>query len=105
MEKKACGCGAKTKAKFNDGLKKDAKAIVANVEGYGKTDKTKRSAEVRAAFAEKKPAARKTVTKAFAAPKGVKTTKAVAKPTSKGVQRPLPKPAGMSKGPHSGDQC
>lgn len=110
MEKTTCGCGAKTKAKFNEGLKKDAKAIVAKVEGLTKEAQTKRSAEVKAAFGEKTTAARKPAAKAFAAtaPKGVKTTKPVAKPATKATstaKRPLPKPAGISKGPHSGDAC
>lgn len=84
MEKKACGCGAKTKAELNTELKKDAKKIVSEVEGYTREDHTKKAAEVKAAFPpEKKPAAKTTHKEA---PKG-------------------PTPAGMSKGPHDGDLC
>ncbi len=42
MEKKSCGCAVRTKEKFNAGLTKDAKAIVAGVEGW-KRRKSKES--------------------------------------------------------------
>lgn len=79
MGKRSCGCAAraKSKAEVNADLTKDAKAIVAEVEGYSKADRDKKAAEVKAAFPpEKKPTAKK-------------------EPTH----------AGMSKGSHDGDQC
>lgn len=137
MEKKGCSCGcgarvAQAKEKFNDGLKKDAKAIVTDIEGYSKADKAKRSAEVKAAFPPKtvaktaakataKPAAKKPAAKAAmvakpvaktstkVAPKAVGkatgTAKAVAKGAGKATAGKMPTPAGISKGPHSGDLC
>ncbi|MDR2890319.1 MAG: hypothetical protein LBV18_01740 [Alistipes sp.] len=81
MEKKSCGCETHSKEKFNAGLRKNAEKIVSTVEGYSKADRTKRGADVKAAFpAEKAKTGGKT---------GGKT----------------PTPAGMSTGSHDGDQC
>ncbi len=86
MEKKSCGCATRAKEKFNAGLTKDAKAIVAGVEGYSKEDHTKKAAEVKAAFPPEKATTAK-------------------KPAAKTTAKKAPKPAGMSKGTHSGDAC
>lgn len=82
MEKKGLGCEANTKAKFNKGLVKEAKNIVSKVEGLNKASSTKRAADVRAAFGEKKApaAAKKVVAKKPAAKSTMKTaTKSVVK--------------------------
>ena len=68
-KKCGCGCGTKSKTEMNTDLKKEAKTIVKQVEGYTKTDRDKKAKDLEAAFAEKKPAA--------------KTTKTVAKPAAK----------------------
>ncbi len=107
MEKRSCGCAAraKSKAEKNAELTKDAKAIVAEVEGYSKADRTKKAAEVKAAFPPE------TAAKAATVKSAAKTTaKAVAKPVAKKTAakpaaKKQPTPAGMSKGSHDGDQC
>ncbi len=99
MEKKSCGCAVRTKEKFNAGLTKDAKAIVAGVEGYGKEEKAKKAAEVKAAFPPTKAGA--------GAGKGAAVTKAkvATKTAAKVSAKKSPTPAGMSKGAHGGDVC
>ncbi len=110
MEKRMCGCGARPKSKEerNVELRKDAERIVSDMEGYSAADRTRKAAEVKAAFPPKtmaktaaKPAAKKTTAKAAKpAPKAKAAPKTVAKTASKG-----PAPAGMSTGSHSGDIC
>jgi hypothetical protein len=51
----SCGCGVD--------LKKEVKEIVNQVEGYSKTDREQKAREVRAAFGEKKTAAKTASTK------------------------------------------
>ncbi len=109
-----CGCGAraKSRAEKNAELTKDAKAIVAGVEGYSKADRDKRAAEVKAAF----PPERKTTAKAAMVKSDTKkTVKAVAKPAVRAAKmtktaaktsaKKQPTPAGISTWPHDGDQC
>jgi hypothetical protein len=77
MEKRMCGCGLrpKTKEERNLELRKDAARIVEGVESYSAADRTRKAAEVEAAFppVAGKPAAKKTAAttakKAPAAPK------------------------------------
>jgi hypothetical protein len=96
-----------TKERHNAELRDDASRIVAGVENYSSADRTRRGAEVMAAFPPVKAAA-KTATKAkpaakaksAAKPAAKKSTRTVAKVSSKG-----PTPAGMSTGSHSGDVC
>jgi hypothetical protein len=55
MEKKnGCGCGC-SRGNLNAGLKKDARKIVREVEGYTAEDHTRKQAEVKAAFAKEMP--------------------------------------------------
>ncbi len=81
-----CGCGLRPKSKeeHNAELRQDAVRIVAGVENYSGADKTKRAAEVKAAFPPVK-AAKVAASKAAACAKGAaKTTaKAAAKPAAK----------------------
>jgi hypothetical protein len=91
MKNEACGCGMrpKTKEEQNADLRKDAEKIVSDMERYSDVERSLKAAEVKAAF----PPVTKTTAKAEA-------KKPAAKKTPKS-----PKPAGMSKGSHSGDAC
>jgi DNA-binding protein HU-beta len=112
-----CGCGLRPKSKEerNLELRKDAARIVAGVESYSATDRTRKAAEVKAAFpptkaSTAKAASAKTSTakastaKASAAKatakKATPAKKTVAKSVSKGPAR-----AGLSVGPHDGNVC
>ncbi len=98
-----CGCGAPQAAhdKKNHELRSEAAKIVAGVEGYSAADHTRRAAEVKAAFPPK--------TVAKATKTAAKATKPAPKPATKHTSKPAakkgPTPAGISKGPHSGDMC
>jgi hypothetical protein len=109
-----------TKAQHNAELREDASRIVADVENYSSSDRTRRGAEVKAAFPPVKSTAKrasKPAAKAMMSKSDVKkTTRAVAKPVAKSSTRPTAKPAAKtsSKGPtpagisnwnHSGDVC
>jgi hypothetical protein len=106
MEKRICGCGMrpKTKEEINAELRKDAAGIVAGVEGYSRTDRANRAAEVKAAFP---PVAAKTTTRRVSAKPAAKTTaRAAAKSaTAAKTTKRGPTPAGISTGPHDGDVC
>jgi hypothetical protein len=102
-----CGCGLRPKSKEerNLELRKDAARIVAGVESYSGTDRTRRAAEVKAAFppvkaSTTKAAAGKAPAKKTAAKKTSTAKKTVAKAVSPGPAR-----AGLSTGPHDGDVC
>jgi hypothetical protein len=108
MEKRMCGCGLRPKSKDEQNLelRRDAARIVTGVEGYSAADRTRRAAEVEAAFPPSKTgtAAKAAATKAAAkkapAKKAAPAKKTVAKAVSKG-----PAKAGLSVGPHDGDVC
>jgi hypothetical protein len=107
MERSMCGCGLRPKSKEerNLELRKDAARIVAGVESYSSTDRTRRAAEVKAAFppvkaSTAKAAAGKAPAKKTAVKKTATAKKSVAKTVSPGPTR-----AGRSVGSHDGDVC
>lgn len=102
MERRVCGCGVRPKSKeeHNVELRRDAARIVAGVENYSATDRTKRAAEVKAAFPPAKSASPKAAAAKTVAKKKPAAAKASAKTAAKG-----PTPAGMSVGPHDGEVC
>jgi nucleoid-associated protein YgaU len=110
MEKRMCGCGLrpKTKEERNLELRKDAARIVEGVENYSAADRTRKAAEVEAAFPPVKaaPAKKPAAGKAAIAKKPAAATGAAARKGSvaKAVS-PGPTLAGLSTGSHSGDVC
>lgn len=113
----------KSKDEKNLELRREAEQIVAGVERYSSSDRTRREAEVSAAFPpmkkETKAAASamksstKTATKAMktVAKEVKKTTKAASKTSASAMKSAAkmsskgPTPAGMSTGRHDGDLC
>ena len=85
-----CGCGLRPKSKeeHNAELRQDAARIVAGVENYSGADKTKRAAEVKAAFPPVKTAKCK-ASKGVASAKGV--VKSAVKTTAKAAAKPAAK--------------
>jgi nucleoid-associated protein YgaU len=102
MERNMCGCGLRPKSKEerNLELRKDAARIVAGVESYSATDRTRKAAEVKAAFPPAKAATTKASAAKTTAKRATAAKKTVAKSASKGPAR-----AGLSVGPHDGDVC
>ena len=89
----------KSKEERNVELRRDAARIVVGVESYSAADRTKRAAEVKAAFPPTKVAPK-------AAAKTVAAKATTNKVTVKKKAAPKgPAPAGMSTGPHDGDLC
>jgi hypothetical protein len=120
MEKRMCGCGMRPKSKEEQNLelRRDAARIVTGVEGYSAADRTRRAAEVEAAFppAKAATATKATATKAATAKKAApakattakKATPAKAATAKKTVAKAVskgPRKAGLSVGPHDGDVC